>query len=121
MARTTLVYGSKGASKRLNRIPKKNRVSYSSSPGDAGRPHKQDPVGGLPLFKRKMLKGGLSQTAMDFMQFAWQKSTRKVYSTYLHKWTTFCLIRNYDMYEPEKGQVIDFLISPTFGEKRGSV
>lgn len=48
---------------------------------------------------------------MQFMKYAWRKSTRKVYTTYLKQWTTFCLIKDYDMYHPEKGQVIDFLIS----------
>lgn len=58
-----------------------------------------------------MEEEGLSQSAMDFMKYAWRKSTKKVYSTYLKKWTTFCIIRGYDMYHPEKGQVVDFLIS----------
>lgn len=105
-----MVFRNKGSGKRLSKIPKKNREPPAPSPRTQTRPAKQDPLGGLPLLSRKMKDKGLSQTAMEFMQYAWRKSTKKVYSTYLKKWTTFCIIRDYDMYHPEQGQVIDFLI-----------
>lgn len=48
---------------------------------------------------------------MDFLRFTWRDSTRKVYTSYIKKWATFCLQHQHDMYEPENAIIMDFLFS----------
>lgn len=79
--------------------------------GNAKRPNKLNPLGGLPILVRKMEAERLSKEVMTFLRFTWRDSTRKVYASYLKKWATFCLSRGYDMYEPENSNIMDFLFS----------
>lgn len=58
-----------------------------------------------------MEKERLSRDVMYFLKYTWRDSTRKVYSSYLRKWATFCIQHNYDMYEPENAIIMDFLFS----------
>lgn len=44
------------------------------------------------------------------VQMSWRKSTKKVYSSYLNKWTDFCETNNIDRLEPAPTNVTDFLV-----------
>lgn len=43
------------------------------------------------------------------VQHSWRESTRKVYSTCIHKWTGFCEENSVDELEPRPTDVTDFL------------
>lgn len=44
------------------------------------------------------------------IQLSWRESTRKVYSTYLNKWGTFCNENQVDALAPHPSDVTDFLV-----------
>lgn len=44
------------------------------------------------------------------VQYSWRESTRKVYSSYINKWTGFCEENKVDELEPEPTDVTDFLV-----------
>lgn len=109
LARSSVVCRSPQTGQRASSVPQKKVQSTSSSSRPQRGSNKQNPIGGLPLLVRKMENERLSREVMEFLQFTWRESTRKVYSSYLRKWATFCLEHNYDMYELDNSIIMDFL------------
>ena len=56
-----------------------------------------------------LLKQGFDKHTVALMMDAWRPSTKKVYTTYLNKWSTFCIERNIDILNPSLPQACRFL------------
>ena len=67
------------------------------------------PIGGLPFFAQMLLKQGFDKSTVLLMMNAWRPSTKKVYTTYLNKWSTFCIERNINILNPTLPQACRFL------------
>ena len=67
------------------------------------------PLGDLPIFGKMLLKQGFDKETVLLIMSAWRVSTKKVYSTYLNKWSTFCIERSINILEPSLPQACRFL------------
>ncbi|WAQ94142.1 hypothetical protein MAR_006613 [Mya arenaria] len=52
---------------------------------------------------------GLSDNAIDVIMSSWRKSTKKQYTTYIHKWNMYCTENNVQVSSPVVCDVINFL------------
>ena len=67
------------------------------------------PIGGLPFFAKTLLKQGFDKQTILLIMDAWRPSTKKVYTTYLNKWSVFCIERNIEILNPTLPQACRFL------------
>ena len=58
------------------------------------------PFGGLPFFGKDLLNQGFDKETVLLIMSAWRDSTKKLYSTYLNKWSTFCIERSIQILSP---------------------
>ena len=67
------------------------------------------PIGGLPFFAKTLLAQGFDKQTIILIMDAWRPSTKKVYTTYLNKWSLFCVERKIDIFQPTLPQACKFL------------
>ena len=70
---------------------------------------KQMPLGGLPVFGKALLTKGFDKATVKLIMDAWRPSTKKLYSTYIRKWVTFCTEREIEVLRPSLPQACRFL------------
>lgn len=66
---------------------------------------------GLPLIRERLDKYNLSANAKDVLMASWRKGTTKQYKVYLDRWQQFCHEREIDVFQPDIGQGVEFLVS----------
>ena len=71
--------------------------------------HAQGPIGGLPILGKELLRKGFDKETVGLITDAWRPSTKKTYSCYLRKWSTYCLVRGIDPVKPTLPQACRFL------------
>ena len=59
----------------------------------------------------KLLKAGFDRDTVNLIMDAWRPGTKKVYTTYLRKWATFCVQHRIKLLTPTLGEVCKFLTS----------
>ena len=69
----------------------------------------QAPIGGLPFLGKKLVKAGFDKETVELIMSAWRPGTKKVYTTYLRKWATFCIENRVKLLEPKLPEVCKFL------------
>ena len=67
------------------------------------------PIGGLPFFAKQLLTQGFDNQTVLLIMDAWRPSTKKVYTTYLNKWSLFCIEKNISILNPTLPQACRFL------------
>ena len=83
--------------------------SDSSRSAQKCRISKQMPLGGLPFFGQMLVKQGFDKQTVLLIMSGWRDSTKKLYSTYLNKWATYCVERNIAIMSPTLPQACRFL------------
>ena len=69
----------------------------------------QDPIGGLPILGKSLCRKGFDKDTVLLLMEAWRPSTKKSYSTYLRKWSTYCVEKSVNVLHPTLPQVCRFL------------
>lgn len=111
LAKPTLVCRRKELSERIFVIPKKTKQPHTSLPENARRTNNNNSINRIPLLSHKLSSANLSQRAIDFIStYAWRKSTKKSYSTYVKKWQTYCLLHGVNKFDPPIADIVDFLL-----------
>ena len=67
------------------------------------------PLGRLPFYAKQLLKQGFDTQTVLLIMDSWRPSTKKLYTTYLNKWATYCVERNISLYNPTLPQACRFL------------
>ena len=67
------------------------------------------PTGGFPILAQSLKRQGFDNSTVALLMDAWRPSTKKVYSTYLRKWSSFCIQRNINVVKPTLPQACRFL------------
>ena len=67
------------------------------------------PLGGLPLVGKQLLEKGYDQQTVLLIMDSWRPSTKKLYSTYVCKWLTYCVQNKVSVKSPTLPQVCKFL------------
>ena len=67
------------------------------------------PIGGIPLLGKSLLKEGFDTGTVNLIMKAWRPGTKKMYTTYIKKWMTYCCERGIAPLKPTIPQACRFL------------
>ncbi len=83
--------------------------SIQSFPGQSSPFEPQISINGMQNIRHNLPNLKVSPEVADVIMRSWKSGTQKQYTTYLTKWTEFCIPRKIDSMRPTVNNVLNFL------------